>query len=827
MAGIIMCLPCITSCKDEDFYFDDDVERIDNRPVVLEVHLPEGSRSVSPMQVFPANAMIHVMGTFYMDDGTQERRYGGFRYMGEAWEQYVPQGTTEYQLFNWPNNCVTAEFTAYYVNGANTLLVPTDDPSLNPVTNLSDVAGRNNESDTDPLVARSSGRIKYGHTIVLNFIHACSYLTVEDMPSGMSNRFWFTQLDVNNAPLATFKNAFRLTLNTNKELELQFVQNPDPAFNGMVYVEGAAQSVITDGVEKAYFGVFLPPGQYTNFVIGYPGVDEMQLYMRYSKKMTDTDVPDAGGDTGDTGDPDDNGGDTGDVTPDIEDEETGNTNPFNELEENGVYRFNLSKSAGVNILSPPPAEKWDDNETPIYPVDAEEFLYKICNPADYTIPYNGEEVKILQVVGNGTRLLQNVNMQWQEYDIFGPSLINAFQGFIPELPRGNTFDGNHHWIWNLGSPLFHIVNGTVKDLGITNADMQFVSNENLTPPDDYPVGPNETFQFNRRGAICDYLQQGVLRNIRIRAKLPDWYQNNVDPTDTENYYNAVFNINALIYAETSQESHNLGCLVGSNLSGTINTINITCDMNFTLANYPGTPAIPTLSVGGIIGQSVSTLTNVMTEDKPTITITNTCNYQNAAYYIGGIVGYHSGGQVDNVVLPKILINSTGASGFTSFIGGAVGGLSNSETGGTLLNCSVAGTVYSGKSSMNQQGVMGSAYTGGLAGECYESYKVTGCLAKINVNGPSGDNYIATGVNYGTGGLFGRIAQLNNPNAPVQTPENIRNITFSGTQINGPQDYIGTFAGVVPRGETWEADYYDNDILITYSSATMEYIGFNQ
>lgn len=842
LVGTVFLLPVVSSCRDEVFLFEDEVERIDNRPVVLEVHLPETTRGVNPIKTFPTDAMLHVMGTFLMDDGSEEIRYGGFTINGDQWEQKTPEGTVEYDLFAWPNNCVTAEFKAYYVKGANTLLVPSDDPGNNPVTTLSEVVGKNGEPDSDPLVAYSSGPIKYGHTIVLNFIHACSYLTVEDMPPGMANRFWFTQLDANQDVKENFYNAFRLHLNTNKEMELQFIQKPDPDYGGLVYVEGASQSVVSNGVEKAYFSVFLAPGQYSDFVIGYPGMDEMQPYMYYQKKLPDDETPgstepgagnggdpgDNTGDLGDTGNPGDNDGDGDDMEPDIEEEGTNNANPFNILKENGVYRFNLSKSAGVNILTPPPGEVWDDSENPIYPVDAEEFLYKVCNPAEYVIPYKGEQVKILEVVGSGTRLCENVNMQWAKYDIFAPSSKNFYTWFQPDLVRGNTFDGDHHYIWNLGSPLFHTVNGTVKNLGLTNADMSFVTRTQYLPDGYEQKNENDYFSLERRGAICNYVQYGTIENIRIRSKLPYWYENNIEPTDLPNYYNDVFNINAYIYSTSSQESHSIGCLVGSNLSGTINRITICCDITLNVANAPSTSTIPTLNIGGIIGQSVSTLINVSTEDKPTITINNVCSYQNAAYYIGGITGYHSGGTINNVILPDVMLMSRGSSGFTSYMGGMAGGLSNAQSGGELLNCSVAGSVYAGKSSMNNLNVSGASYTGGVAGECYESYILNGCLAKVNVYGPTNNLVETVGVTYGTGGVFGRVVQLYDPTAPVQTPVGLRNITFSGSYLVGPSEYIGRFAGIVPTGETWEDDYADNDILITYTGSNVtEYIGTNQ
>ncbi|MCH5223161.1 MAG: hypothetical protein J1E82_03900 [Muribaculaceae bacterium] len=822
----MLVLPVMNSCRDESFYLDDEVERQDNLPVELEINLPVATRGVNPKQSFENGEFIHIQGKFYMDDDSEEYRYGAFQYIEGKWEQYLPEGTTTYRKFTWPNNCVTAEFLAYYVVGTDALLVPTDNPEYNPVTNLSNVVGKNGNPDTDPLVARSNGTVKYGHTIVLNFLHACSYLIVEDMPPGIATNFWFTQQQDNGDVSPTFYNAFRLSLTTENKLKFEFVQDPDPLSSNEVYVAGASQSIITDGVEKASFGVFLAPGRYDNFVVGYPGTDRMNTYMRYKKIINEPANPGDGDDgNGDSGDPgtggSGNGGDdnTGNDSGGITDE---NGNPYNDLEENGIYRFNLAKSAGVTILTPPPGEVWDDNENPIYPVDAEEFLYKVCNPEEYVIDYEGGKVKILEVVGNGTRLLQNVNFQWAKYDVFKPKEnLHPLTWFIPDLPRGNLFDGNHHWIWNLGSPLFHTVNGNIKDLGITNADMSFVTRVNYKPDGYVPKDELDYFEMSRRGALCNYLQQGTLQNIRIRAKLPDWYENDIDPSEKGKYYNAVFNLNAYVYAADSQESHNIGCLVGSNLNGTINTINITCNMNLTVANYPETPRVPSLNIGGIVGQSVSTLTNVGTENSPKITITNICNYSNAAYYIGGITGNHTGGTISEVMLPNIVIQSARSVGFNSYIGGAVGALSNVDVGGELLNCTVAGEVYAGKCMMNSVGVSGAVYTGGVAGLCYESYTVNGCRAVVNVYGPMDDN-VSEGVTYATGGMFGRISKFQ-----AETPDQIGNVIANGTYLTGPSEYIGNFAGMVPDGETWDDNYQGRAIIVAKHGNVTKYIGNEQ
>lgn len=808
ISALIIMMLLFASCKEEVINPGKDVEHTDNLPVDIQAFLPASTRAVNAKTEFEDGNIIHIEGTFHMDDDTDEIKYGAFRYEGGNWRQYGgEQGSINVVGFTWPNNCVTAEFKAYYVNGVTSFLSPTDSPENNPATLLSSLAGENNQPDTDPLVATSSGSVKYGHTIVLNFIHACAYLTVEEMPAGI-NTFWFTQQQDNGTVSDNFKNAYKFWLDNYNNLHFDFVQAPDAQYGGEIYVSGSAKSEFLEGVEKANFGVFLAPGQYDNFVIGYPGATSMVKYLSYQKKGP-------------------NIGPNGETDP----------NPDNIMVENCVYTFNISRSAGLQITSPPGSDGWNEEEDPIYDVDAEKFLYSICYPADYFVEYDGEDVKILEQVGNGTRLLKNVNMQWAEYNVFSPSEANEQKWFIPDLGRGNLFDGNYHYIWNLGSPLFNTIDGTIKNLGITNVNFSITTQDQFKP-ENYTPGTNDPdyFDLSRAGALCNYVQEGTVQNIRVRAKLPvketfdpDSYQ----PDSGMPYYQNIFNMSVTTYTERDSEAHNIGCVIGSNLNGTIMDITIMCDMNLTVSSSSeSTYTDPTLSIGGIIGQNVNIITGIGTDNSlldgkaPKISIINKCTDQNAAYYIGGILGYHSGGTVNNAILPSINIESRESVGFNSYIGGAVGGLSNRSDGGELLNCSVSGQVYAGKSETHSE-FMASNYIGGLAGECYESYTVNGCQCVIKVIGPYNsqdgtyNNYINNGtVAYGVGGVFGIIQRLNNSN---QSPANIGNIIGYGDALQGPPS-IGNFAGIVPADETWENNYASSGIQVKVHSNVNKYIG---
>lgn len=807
-ASCIAGVSLLASCKDEDIFNPDyEVERQDNLPVEIKVILPEYTRSVYPKTTFSDGELIHVQGVFHMDDDTDEIKYAAFRMEGGKWVQYGGnEGSINVQRFTWPNNAVDAEFTAYYVAETQSLLSPTTDPSSNPATLLSTMAGQNNQPDTDPLFAESGERVRYGHTIVLQFKHACAYLTVEEMAPGVDT-YWFTQrTEEGDAVSPDFKNAYKLWLNTDNTISFQFVQAEDPNYENLVYVSGKSQSEWLDGKETASFGIFLAPGQYDNFVIGYPGASSMVEYLNYRKK---------GPNQGPNGEPD--------------------PNPDNLMKANGVYTFNISRSAGLQITTPPGSQEWDEDEDPIYEVDAEKFLYSICYPQDYEVEYHGQMVRVLEQIGNGTRLLKNVNMQWAEYNVFPKSETNEQKWFVPDLGRGNTFDGGQHYIWNLGSPLFNTVNGTIKNLGITNVKFSVTTQDQYIPEDYTPEGPTDPafFDLSRAGALCNYVQEGTIQNIRVRSKLPieaTFDPSTWTPESGLPYYEDIFQMNVTTFTERDQEAHSIGCVIGSSLNGVISDITIMCDMNLTVESSPeSTYFDPTLSIGGIIGQSLNVLNNVGTDNSvlyraPQINITNKCSDTDGAYYLGGILGLHGGGTVNNVILPSINIEARSSSCFNSFIGGAAGSLGNRSEGGELLNCSVSGSVYAGKSEMPGEFVA-TSYTGGLAGECFESYTVNGCQSVVKVIGPynggSYQNYIGDGtVTYGVGGVFGIIQRVNNSG---QTPESIGNIIGYGDQLQGPPS-IGNFAGIVPSGETWENDYAGRDITVKVHTNVDKFIG---
>lgn len=780
------------SCRDENLLFDEEVPRQDNLPVVLDVNIMrDNTRSPSYFKKeFETNDVIHLQGVFHISDGTTITKYAAMKYNGEKWLQYSgATETSDVPPFTWPNNAITADFTAYFIFGSNSLMVPVESGEEVTATLLSNVAGTSvSDPDKDPLKASTLG-VKYGHTIVLDFIHACAYLTVEEMAAGVSRIFWFTQ--ESNGGETTFNNAFRCYLNTDNQLIFEFVPEEDPAYGNIVYVQGTATTAFVGSTEKASASFFLPPGKYTNFVVGYPGSNSMVTYFTYTKQVSSTPGTPVEPGEGGTGDGSDS---------DIENNDPSKpSNPNNLLQANGVYTFNVSKSKGVVINSDITPDEWDEGDDPIYDVDAEKFLWAVCKCENY---FYDDNIQILKGDGSSmSQLLHNVNMQYQEYTVFAPSDINGQTWFEPSIGQGVTFDGGLHYIWNLGSPLFLTNNGTIKNLGIANANVNGVTMDEYVPEDFVPTGTQTSFDLSRQGALCGYLDKGTIENIRIKAQKPIW--------DVNNKYIPEFNVNIQVYGIDSQESHNIGGLIGSNGEGTVNNVSIRCPINLNVSNYTGENGeieshVPRTYIGGIVGQNVKEMHNVYFEnDSPVITITNSCYYINASYSIGGVVGLFSGGTINNFYIPNVIIDSQNSEGFTSYIGGFAGRLSNVEVGGRLTDCQIGGSVYSGKCNPNQEGVPGSSYIGGLAGDIYESYLIDNNFVNVNVSGYQGSDDNGS-VSYSTGGMFGVINNL-----PGETPDKIRNNIAIGRQLSGAPIYIGNFAGMVPADETWEDNYEPN------------------
>ena len=736
----------LTACKDDDLFLRGTSEN-GEIPVEFEIILPESNPStrsmVNPKKSFSQGEVIHVEAEFTLDDGRKKEVYGALTYneTKKKWETLKDQDDlTDNAVIKWPNNAVSGKFKAFYIYGSNAILqpgtsVPTTPMSLSTLTGTS---GNFGTPDKDPLQSINNAPEKYGHTAQLRFEHACGYLIIDELPLGMADVFWFTQKQ-GNGYNPEFKTAFQLTMSDDNHMSLDFVQQPEP--NGLVYVAGeaATQTYEESGQTKAYTGFFLAPGDYKYFTIGFPenGGNSMESFLSYTKSPA---VP----------------GDTTDQ------------NPNNTIESNGIYRFNVSKSKGIIKEGSQSGETWDESDDFYVIVNPEDFLYAIYAKQEY---WNQDSVKILETTPTGTKLIHNIDFQYKKYTVFPPGGQHPTTYWDPKIGNGNVFDGGYHFIRNLGSPLFHENSGTIRNLGIMMVKDTVVSYSNV---DDL------TFDMSRQGALVG-LNSGNINNVRFKDGLEMTVQQ---------------------AASSSQDILSIGCLIGSN-TGTATSIRLEGNFTLNIENYTDSLGVtnstaPQMNIGGIAGINTNNINDVSPySGSPVISIYNSCDGPRGEYNIGGIVGDNDGGTVVNVMLPSITVDSRESFGLISRIGGSVGRM-NDETGSSLYNCVVQGTVLAGISRSDGGTLSSQSYTGGMVGQYFNCGFVNGCSNVVNVAGP---NEYQENVIVGVGGVFGIISETSIAGG---ANGEIGDLIANGNSINGPQ-YKGNFAGIAPIGKTWEPE----------------------
>lgn len=707
---------------------------------------------------FSEGDVIHIVGTFktqaLQDDGNYKdgitARYGALRYNSKTrqWEAVAGNRLT------WPSISTEGKFYAYYISAANGLITQQDDPIT---ISLSDVT-----PETDPLWVPETQYMKYGHAVNLQFQHLCSYLTLIDLEPMVASKYFFTTESVGDSEGGTkpFNNAFQLTLVENDgsvdadlagtpQLEFKFISIKDPEYDDMVYISGNAATLVetdSEGEEKnvTKVGYFLEPGLYNTFELKYPAIAPATYqYLTYNYE---------------------------DIPPSVGGIEYTNIPP--DLEAGKTYTLTVTKSPGITIVTPPPGDGWDENGEST-DINVRDFLKSIRDGNEYV---NEEGTLILEAVPGGTKLLKNVDFKNADYEDFMNEL-----GFLPDVLQGSTFDGNYHYINNLGCPLFRYNYGTITNLGLRNINFTSESVEY-----SYDNGEN-TEDRSRHGALCMWNRSdGTISNVRmsdVTMTIDVKYNNNEDD---------------------GNEVHNIGGVVGSN-TGNVSEIYLGGKYNITVkgTNVQNAEVL----IGGIVGQNAGggSLNDVsILDDSFAMTITNNCTGNLGMYSVGGIVG-SSSGYITGVILSNVIINSRNSSGVVSYIGGMAGKLDVSDgSTGYMTSCIVSGSASAGVTKQDEY-VPGQSYIGGMVG--YDNnVSVTGCRAAVSV---TGSDVVNNGVTYGTGGAFGRI----------QSSSLFENLIAYGAKLAAPNgtsnvgsNYVGNFAGIGPKGETWADDYADKNII---------------
>lgn len=717
-------LPLLASCTDGELFGWGDGDTNGELPVEFSCVLPDAPalRGVdNPKTSFSSGDMIHVQGNFVINiEGVESEvvRYGALRYNGKQWNAVEGSGLT------WPNNAVSGEFHAYFVHESSGVLQPGQvmDPYL--LSNLT--------STTDPLEAFSASGISYGHAVRLKFNHICTHLTLTELEPMVANSYWFTLDSMFADRTLTLNNAYRLSLDENNQMSLEFCSVQDKNYYNHVYISASAVRIEEDGKVITNASFFLEPGNYSAFMLRYPTVAPNSYeYLRYDYDK-------------------------------IPENDKGGKLPV--LEAGTPYVLNVTKSPGVTILTPPEAEGWDESDQ-YYDVDVEKFLRAVSDGDEYI---NDDNVKILEETATGTKLLHNVDFHYEEYSLFSDS--NGF--FEPNVNLGQIFDGGLHYIRNLGSPLFRYNYGTIRDLGIKNVKATFISDEK----DD------SGYDMSRQGSLCMWNQEtGLIENVRI---------SNVE-------------IMAKVKTDEDQETHNIGCVLGSNV-GTMRAVRLSGDFTLTVTGYADesyTDAVDaTVIIGGIVGQNAGSgrIFDVTSLDGDLkITVYNNCQGTQGAFYVGGIVGGCSS-HIDGIILPEVIIDGTESKGVASYMGCMAGELS-AGANASLTSCVVSGTVRAGE--VAPSGVITSvSYIGGIAGAVM-NVPVADCRVAASVHGAT---IGVAGVTYATGGAFGRIR--------TAAAADMENIIAYGSALEGPAQYIGNFVGLLPEEERWES-YAGRSIIV--------------
>lgn len=753
---VALGLVILSSCQDEDFNISTDTSN--EKPIEFNFYLygSEGSRAFTDIPVktsFTNGDVIHILGTFktkaLQENGDfiegEVKRYGALQYNSTTRNWTAVSGNT----LTWPSIATSGSFEAYYVSGSNGVLSaenPVLQRTLSEITPMS-----------DPLHAAST-EIIYGHAVELNFSHICANLMLTDLQPMVSNTYFFNTNSVFESDMTTpkdFNNGFRLSLqyvDNQPKLNFDFIQVPDETYNGAIHIAGTAMvqesidnagNVTTTG--KVYY--FLEPAYYPAFDITYPAqAPNTYSYLKYDYESIPDNV----------------------AGPDVE-----NIKP--NLLANTTYTLAITKSPGVIITAPPSEGGWDDDGEYHDLVDVEEFLKAVNSSSSY----EEKGVQILEATADGTKLLRNLDFKNFDYSNFKDKSFN------PNVQDSKVFDGDFHYIRNLGSPLFRYNYGTIKNIGIQDAEITGVS---------YEDSSNEF--MNRHGALCMWNRQmATIYNVRV---------SNVNMT-----------INVRSTQETEadgSETHNIGCVVGSN-TGSISMLALAGTLKLIVQpEENGNDVNSKVLIGGISGQNAAegSISDVASQGIGLqINLINTCRGQLGSYTIGGMVGVSSG-YITDVTLPNVTIDSSESIGVTSYIGGMAGQLAVTEDQtSNFVSCIVGGSIRAGVTQVFGY-ITSENYIGGIAGVAM-GVPVTDCSSAVSIYGTTST---LSDVIYATGGAFGRIRQSNTASfddliaygSVLQAPQN----TSGATDI---KNFVGNFAGLVPEGQTWENDYAGHNILV--------------
>ena len=704
---------------------------------------------------FKPGDVIHVLATFdteelQVDGSVREgttKRYGILQYNGKGWDAVAPRLT-------WPSVAVKGRFEAYYISGSDGALTEATESETYLLSGITPAG--------DPMHALSGTEgerdIVYGHAVRMRFEHLCAYLTLVDLEPQVATEYWMTRNDV-----PTFNNAFRLSLSKDADglpdsFNFEFCRmEPDPDnFPGLIYIDAKTLTRFIGEKSITRADYFLEPGLYDTFSISYKaGQQSTYDYLQYDYNKIPGNI-------------------------------RGEANTPPKLEAGVTYTLTITKSSGITITSPPSAEGWDETGGYV-DVDVEDFLRSIYDEKDY---FYGD-VQILEKTATGTKLLRNVDFHFADYSEFSDEY------FAPNIMEDSVFDGDYHYIKNLGCPLFRYNYGTIKNLGIHDVKIDATSYEVEYADGDNARRPLYESDMSRHGALCMWNRTAAtISNVRVGK-----VEMNIS-------------VRSEITADTDgSEAHNIGCLTGSN-TGIVNGVSLSGAFQLHVGGVEGKPVNASVLIGGISGQNAAggSITDVSPlEGDLAITIRYDCKGDFGSYSVGGVVG-ESSGSIAGVILSDVTVDGTGSSGVTSYVGGIAGQLdastASTASSSRLDACIISGSLTPGETHKYGEITSGS-YIGSIAGADLD-VPVLDCRTAVSVIGPVSPN---EGVIYATGGAFGRIRSATT---------HVEDCITYGSALSGPDNrekmwYIGNFAGIVYKGQTWEEYAAKNNLIRTFGT----------
>lgn len=715
----------------------------------------DGTRAVNYKTLFAVDDVIHVQATFLDKDGKATTDYGAMQL--NASRKWAPvEGT---QLY-WPFDAVTGNFKAYYIHGSTAMLAHTEGQTVTTATtNLSVITDQQ-----DPLVAEKEG-VKYGAAVNMQFTHACTHLTLEKLDQNVTDYYWMVKNG--DEPIL---NAFRLSLDTENKLNLEFLSEPDSDYNDVVYVSRRSESMTaeeevenedgtTETVTRNYSKVsfYLAPGIYDSFELR---TNNNFPYMSFLNSIPG-------------------------------DEKTGRK--AGELLANHPYILDVEFAKGADFVTNTDKD-WDESEG-AYKVNVRDFLDAIRNNKEYTVKTdNGEDKSILRSVNGSLVLMCNIDFQnFKDYNTLG---------FSPDVGQGTTFDGNLHYIENIGHPIFRDNSGTIQNLGLKNFSSEVTA---------FEVAGDDNADFSHIGGLCLNNRTGAtIRNIRMED----------------------FNLTVKIQAEDSQEkksneNFSIGALCGYNLS-TISEISLKGKINIDVKPAGETSTDEyhyvdaNINIGGIVGNHTMTLSDVGPQSGQTfsVTITNTCKgretWGSGVFCVGGAVGLSTAKEISRVVMRNVTIEVKDSDGYQQYIGGLAGRMRGATATNIMSDCTVDGSLTCGTvSRYGTSAINPYCYVGGISGNARD-YIISNCRAVCNID--SRNNSISPDATYATGGAIGMIqsgVELSDNSAYGESlygpqQEDLENALQQGNQQGDSQDdqqqvsgnaYVGNFAGIARTSYT--------------------------